>query len=92
MVGMRNALHCCLLITFGVAKFIEGASFIAEPVVAPMLRSVGVSAQGSAKGILQCLMLLNVLIPYLILYPTSMYAQFACLKLLKAKTADEPVY
>jgi len=41
MGGVRNALHRCLLIIFGVANFMEGASVIADPVVAPMLRSVG---------------------------------------------------
>lgn len=48
MGGVRNALHRCLLIIFGVANFMEGASVIAEPVVAPMLRSAGVSPDGSA--------------------------------------------
>ncbi len=48
MGGVRDALHRSLLITFGVANFMEGASVIAEPVVAPMLRSAGVSPAGSA--------------------------------------------
>jgi lactate permease len=48
MGGVRDALHRSLLITFGVANFMEGASVIAEPVVAPMLRSAGVSPDGSA--------------------------------------------
>jgi len=47
MGGVRNALHRSLLITFGVANFMEGASVIAEPVVAPMLRSAGESPAGS---------------------------------------------
>jgi lactate permease len=48
MGGVRNALHRSLLITFGIANFMVGASVIAEPVVAPMLRSAGVSPAGSA--------------------------------------------
>jgi hypothetical protein len=48
MGGVRDALHRSLLIIFGVANFMEGASVIAEPVVAPMLRSAGVSPAGSA--------------------------------------------
>ena len=48
MAGVRDALHRSLLIIFGVANFMEGASVIAEPVVAPMLRSAGVSPAGSA--------------------------------------------
>ena len=48
MGGVRDALHRSLLITFGVANFMEGASVIAEPVVAPMLQTAGVSPAGSA--------------------------------------------
>jgi len=48
MGGVRSVLHRGLLIVFGVTNFMEGAGVIAEPVVAPMLRSAGFSAQGSA--------------------------------------------
>ena len=48
MGGVRNAVQRGLLIVFGVTNFLEGASVIAEPVVAPMLRSAGVSPSGSA--------------------------------------------
>ena len=37
-----------VLITLGVGNFIEGAGVIAEPVVAPMLYTAGVSPMGSA--------------------------------------------
>lgn len=37
-----------VLITFGVANFMEGAGMIAEPVIAPMLAAAGLSPAGSA--------------------------------------------
>jgi lactate permease len=48
MSGVRTAFQRDLLITLGVGNFMEGASVIAEPVVAPMLRAAGVSPIGSA--------------------------------------------
>jgi len=48
MGGVRNAYHRNLLITLGLCNFMEGASVIAEPVIAPMLRASGVSPMGSA--------------------------------------------
>jgi len=46
--GVRQAVHQRVLITLGLANFFEGASVIAEPLVAPMLRASGVSPAGSA--------------------------------------------
>ena len=48
MGGVRDAYHRNLLITLGVSNFMEGASVIAEPVVAPMLYTAGVSPAGAA--------------------------------------------
>jgi lactate permease len=48
MSGVRTAFQRDLLITLGVGNFMEGASVIAEPVVAPMLHAAGVSPVGSA--------------------------------------------
>lgn len=48
MKGVTSVFLRNLLITLGVANFMEGASVIAEPVVAPMLRASGVSPVGSA--------------------------------------------
>jgi lactate permease len=48
MSGVHTALHRGLLIVFGVTNFMEGASVIAEPVVAPMLLSAGVTPFGAA--------------------------------------------
>lgn len=48
MGGVRNVYHRNLLISLGVCNFMEGASVIAEPVIAPMLRASGVSPVGSA--------------------------------------------
>ena len=45
---VRDSFHRGTLITLGVGNFMEGASVIAEPVIAPMLRASGVSPQGSA--------------------------------------------
>jgi len=48
MTGVRDAFHRSILITLGVGNFMEGASVIAEPVVAPMLRAAGVEPTGAA--------------------------------------------
>ena len=48
MQGVTSVFLRNLLITIGVGNFMEGASVIAEPVVAPMLRASGVSPIGSA--------------------------------------------
>ena len=48
MAGVRDGFHRSLLITLGVGNFMEGAGVIAEPVVAPMLRSAGVEPAGAA--------------------------------------------
>jgi len=48
MTGVRDAFHRTILITLGVGNFMEGASVIAEPVVAPMLRAAGVEPTGAA--------------------------------------------
>ena len=48
MQGITSVFLRNLLITIGVGNFMEGASVIAEPVVAPMLRASGVSPVGSA--------------------------------------------
>ncbi|MEX1298642.1 MAG: L-lactate permease [Desulfotignum sp.] len=46
--GAGDGLGRNLLITFGVGNFMEGTGVIAEPVVAPMLRTAGVSPDGAA--------------------------------------------
>ena len=46
--GLRHPRHRHLFITLGMANFLEGASIIAEPLVAPMLRSAGVAPAGAA--------------------------------------------
>ncbi len=46
--GVRGAYERWLLIAMGVGNFMEGASVIAEPVVAPMLRVAGVAPMGAA--------------------------------------------
>ena len=46
--GVQNRFHRNILITLGIANFMEGASVIAEPVVAPMLRAAGVAPLGAA--------------------------------------------
>ncbi len=46
--GVRDSRHRHVLITLGTANFFEGASVIAEPLVAPMLRASGVSPPGAA--------------------------------------------
>jgi lactate permease len=46
--GAGDGLGRNLLITFGVGNFMEGTGVIAEPVVAPMLKTAGVSATGAA--------------------------------------------
>ncbi len=48
MCGVRDTIHRNLLITLGVGNFMEGASVIAEPVVAPMLHAAGVAPMGAA--------------------------------------------
>ncbi len=46
--GLRRPRHRHIFITLGVANFLEGASVIAEPLVAPMLRAGGVRPAGAA--------------------------------------------
>ena len=46
--GLRHPRHRHLFITLGIGNFMEGASVIAEPIVAPMLRAAGVSPAGAA--------------------------------------------
>ncbi len=46
--GVEGEFNKSLLIGVGFGNFFEGAGVIAEPVVAPMLYSVGVSSTGSA--------------------------------------------
>lgn len=48
MNGVTSVFLRNLLITIGVGNFMEGASVIAEPVVAPMLRASGVMPAGAA--------------------------------------------
>ncbi len=48
MQGVNSSFLRNLLITIGVGNFMEGASVIAEPVVAPMLRAGGVLPAGAA--------------------------------------------
>ncbi len=45
--GLRRPRHRHLLIGLGIANFLEGASVIAEPIVAPMLRAAGVNPAGA---------------------------------------------
>lgn len=47
MEGLRHPWHRHLFITLGIGNFMEGASVIAEPIVAPMLRAAGVSPAGA---------------------------------------------
>lgn len=46
--GLARPLHRQMLITFGLANFFEGASIIAEPMVAPMLVVTEVKPAGAA--------------------------------------------
>ncbi len=46
--GIQGLYQRALLLTLGVGNFMEGASVIAEPVVAPMLRVAGVEPSGAA--------------------------------------------
>ena len=46
--GLRHPRHRHIFITLGIGNFMEGASVIAEPIVAPMLRAAGVSPAGAA--------------------------------------------
>lgn len=48
MQGLRHPRHRHLFITLGIGNFMEGASVIAEPIVAPMLKAAGVPASGAA--------------------------------------------
>jgi lactate permease len=48
MQGLRHPRRRHLFISLGIGNFLEGASVIAEPIVAPMLRAAGVSPAGSA--------------------------------------------
>ncbi len=46
--GLRHPRHRHVFISLGIGNFLEGASVIAEPIVAPMLRAAGVSPAGAA--------------------------------------------
>lgn len=46
--GLRHPRHRHLFISLGICNFLEGASVIAEPIVAPMLRAAGVRPAGAA--------------------------------------------
>lgn len=46
--GLRHPGHRHIFISLGTCNFLEGASVIAEPLVAPMLRAAGVSPPGAA--------------------------------------------
>ncbi|MEJ2091884.1 MAG: L-lactate permease [Syntrophobacterales bacterium] len=46
--GLRHPRQRHLFITLGICNFLEGASVIAEPIVAPMLRAAGVRPAGAA--------------------------------------------
>jgi lactate permease len=46
--GLRHPRHRHLFIGLGICNFLEGASVIAEPIVAPMLRAAGVDPPGAA--------------------------------------------
>jgi len=48
MRGLRHPRHRHLFIALGLGNFMEGASVIAEPIVAPMLRAAGVAPAGAA--------------------------------------------
>lgn len=48
MEGLRHPRHRHLFIALGIGNFMEGASVIAEPIVAPMLKAAGVSPAGAA--------------------------------------------
>ncbi|HEY9072536.1 MAG TPA: L-lactate permease [Desulfobaccales bacterium] len=47
--GLRHPRHRHLFISLGIGNFLEGASVIAEPLVAPMLRAAGVNPAGAAS-------------------------------------------
>ncbi|MGB8993021.1 MAG: L-lactate permease [Desulfobaccales bacterium] len=46
--GLRSPRHRHIFISLGLCNFLEGASVIAEPLVAPMLRAAGVKPAGAA--------------------------------------------
>lgn len=46
--GLRHPRHRHLFIALGICNFLEGASVIAEPIVAPMLRAAGVQPANAA--------------------------------------------
>jgi lactate permease len=46
--GLRSPRRRHIFISLGVCNFLEGASVIAEPLVAPMLRAAGVKPAGAA--------------------------------------------
>ena len=46
--SLRHPRQRHLFITLGICNFLEGASVIAEPIVAPMLRAAGVRPTGAA--------------------------------------------
>ncbi len=48
LTGLRHPRHRHLFIALGLGNFLEGASVIAEPIVAPMLRAAGVAPAGAA--------------------------------------------
>jgi lactate permease len=48
LAGVRHPLKRQVLITLGLANFMEGASVIAEPIIAPMLTTAGVAPAGAA--------------------------------------------
>jgi lactate permease len=51
--GLRHPRHRHLFIGLGICNFLEGASVIAEPIVAPMLRAAGVNpARAAALSII----------------------------------------
>lgn len=51
--GLRHPRHRHIFISLGICNFLEGASVIAEPIVAPMLRSAGVNpAKAAALSII----------------------------------------
>lgn len=46
--GLRSPRHRHIFISLGLCNFLEGASVIAEPLVAPMLQAAGVKPGGAA--------------------------------------------
>ncbi len=46
--GLRAPRHRHIFISLGICNFLEGASVIAEPLVAPLLRAAGVKPAGAA--------------------------------------------